>query len=83
VSIFILLYLLLKEKKTKKFKNLFFKKLGYTSTEQLDTHHVVRAKPYYDAAPATFTPEALGASVPWAAALAQIAPDPMAPAPPK
>jgi hypothetical protein len=50
-----------------KFKNLIFKKLGYTSTEQPEPQYFVGAEPYYDGSPATCAPEAPAALVVMAA----------------
>jgi hypothetical protein len=50
---------LYKEIKILKLKNLIFKTLGYTSTEQPEPQCFVGAEPYYDGALTTCAPEAL------------------------
>jgi hypothetical protein len=53
-----------------KFKNLIFKKLGYTSIEQPEPQYFIEAETYCDGAPTNFAPEAPAALVIMAVALA-------------
>jgi hypothetical protein len=62
-TIFLRLLPILLHKKISKLKNLILKKLGYTSTEQLEPQYIVGGKPYYDGAPNTCALEAPAALV--------------------
>jgi hypothetical protein len=72
------------KKKISKLKNLIYKKLGNTSTEQPDPQYFVGAEQYFIGAPATCAPEVPATCAPEAsAALVLITPAPRALAPPK